>query len=265
MWIGERRVTDLPAEVAEGEVVVIGSGEALFGVYPLARTNLGRGASARLVEIQGDLVLELINYQGSAKPFWELGWPGAFYKGRPQCGYYLEIAPRAAYPDGAAFGRVIASGNVQEVTAAPYTYQGHGERLWTAAYSREGQTLGIEVDLMAWKLKRRWTEAGECGWPMLASPVAQQNCTGSVEVGSAHLTCRLEPAWLFACPEKNRYVACYQGNQAGPLTLSVPGGKVEVPSMGAGMVIWDEGQVTVEALNLSAPPVVTGGKLKIER
>ena len=39
----------------------------------------------RLVEIDGDLALELYNYLGPAKTFWELANPGAFYRGMPRC------------------------------------------------------------------------------------------------------------------------------------------------------------------------------------
>ena len=48
---------------------------------PLSRTDLGRDAPIRLVERGGDLVLELYNYLGPKKAFWEMRWPGAFFKG----------------------------------------------------------------------------------------------------------------------------------------------------------------------------------------
>ena len=93
----------------------------------------------------------------------------------------------------------------------PYVYAGEGERLWTVEYARDGQALGIEVDLMAWTLKRRWTEAGDLGWPMLESPVARQARGGKVTVGDATLECGPEAGWLFACPERERWVAGYHG------------------------------------------------------
>ena len=250
IWIGGRRIEALPAEAAPGEVIVVGSGAALIAILPLARTDLGRDAPIRLVEREGDLVLEIYNYLGPKKAFWELGWPGLFYKGRPQCGVYVELAERSAYADGGAFGKVVASGELHDVTAPAYTYDGEGERPWTVEYRRDGQALGIEVDLMEWRLKRRWTERGELGWPMLESPVARQNATGRVEVGDACLECGQGPAWLFASPATGRYVAGYHGQQPAPLTLTVPGGRVEMPEMGIGTVVWDNGQVTVEAIGL---------------
>ena len=259
IWVGERRITHLPAVVQPGETVVIASGEALFAVHPLARTDLGRSTPMRLVEIQGDLVLEIYNYKGTAKPFWELGLPGAFYQGRPQCGYYLEVAARSDYPDGRAFGQRVDSGLFNQETGPAYVFSGQGERCWRVEYARGGETLGIEIDLMLWQLKRRWTAAGEMGWPMLESPVARQNRQGEVIVGDARLTCGPEAGWLFACPQNGRYVAGYHGLQPAPLVLQTPDGRVEVEAMGTGIVVWDNGQVQVEAVGLSGAPRVTLG------
>ena len=45
----------------------------------------------------------------------------------------------------------------------------------TVAYTRDEQTVGIEVELMEWQLKRRWTHQGDLGTPMLDSPIAKQS------------------------------------------------------------------------------------------
>ncbi len=256
IWVGEQPVTTLPADIPPGHVVVIASGNALFAVLPLSRTDLGRAAPLRLVEHQGDLVLELYNYLGTEKGFWELGWPGAFYKGKPQCGIYLEVAERADYADGRAFAQVVTSGKLSDTTAPPFTYAGENERLWTVEYKRGGQSLGLEVDLMAWALKRRWTHEGALGWPMLESPMARQTHTGHVEVGGAVLTCGKAPAWLFASPQAGCYVAAYHGMQPAPLTLTVPGGHVQVEAMGTGLLVWDNGKVMVEAVGMQGKPRV---------
>jgi hypothetical protein len=259
IWIGDRRVETLPAEIGPGETVVVGSGDALVAVRPLTRTDLGRDAPIRLTEIQGDLVLELYNYLGPQKSFWELNWPGAFYKGRPQCGFYVEVAERSAYPDGRAFGQAVASGVLKDVTAPPFTYRGEGERPWTVEYTRDEQTLGIEIDLMAWTLKRRWTHEGDLGWLMLQSPVARETRTGRIAIGGATLTCGPEASWLFASPATGRWVAGYHGLQPAPLTLTVPDGSVEITAMGTGTLVWDNGQVTVEAVGLQGAPVISDG------
>jgi hypothetical protein len=157
IWTGDNRIDTLPAPVPRGQVVVIGSGAALIAVRPLTVTDLGRDAPIQLVEKDGCLVLEIYNYLGLEKTFWEMEWPGGFYKGQPQCGFYAEFAERAEYPNGKAFGETVARGNLKDEAQAPFTYMATGERPWSIEYARDGRTLGIQVDLMEWKLQRRWT------------------------------------------------------------------------------------------------------------
>ncbi|MDC3956769.1 hypothetical protein [Polyangium jinanense] len=253
LWVGEQRVESLPVLVSPGQVIVVGSGDVYMAVRPLTQTPLGRETPLELVERDGDLVLESYNYRGPFKQFWEMHWPGFFYEGRPICCFYLEVAERHAYPDGRAFGRQVLRGTVEETLGPPFTYAAAGERVYRVAYQRDGQALGLEVELMAWKLKRRWTEAGEIGWPMLEAPSARQTNTGRVELGEASLVCGPEAAWLWASPESGRWVAGYLGLTPAPLTLTTPQGQVEVTEMGTGTVVWDQGQVTVEA---TGEPVV---------
>ncbi len=259
--VGDQLIRDLPAAIPPGQVLVIASGEALVAVRPLAISDIGRDAPIRLVEIAGDLVLEMYNYLGPKKSFWDMRWPGAFYKGRPRCGFYAEVAERSAYADARTFGQAVASGALRDDAAAPFVYAGEGERLWTVEYARDGKSLGLQVDLMAWRLKRRWTHRGDPGWPMLESPMARETRDGKVSVGDATLTCGPQAAWLFASPETGRWAAGYHGPDPAPLTLTVPGGRVEVEAMGSGTVVWDNGAAAVEAVGLRGTPRVTGGRL----
>ncbi len=72
----------------------------------------------------------------------------------------------------------------------------------------------------------------------------------------------IRAGWLWACPTRERWVAGYHGPAPGPLALDVPGGRVEVPMVGMGLVLWDAGSVTVEAVGMQGLPVVTGGTLR---
>ncbi|MHC4500364.1 MAG: hypothetical protein ACYS21_14770 [Planctomycetota bacterium] len=261
IWVGDRRISELPAEVGPDEIVVIGSGDSLMAVRPLTRTDLGYQAPIRLVEIAAALVLEIYNYLGPQKAFWEMEWPGAFYKGQPQCGFYLEVAERLEYSDGASFAAAIKRGVLKDITDAPFVYRGEKERLWSVEYSRDGETLGVEVDIMEWKLKRRWTQDGAIGWPMLSSPVARETMNGEVTVGDATLNCGKEAAWLFASPETKLWAAAYHGLVAAPVTLTVPDGKVEIEEMGMGTIVWNNGIVAIEVVGLKGTPKITGGRL----
>jgi len=165
IWIGKERVHQLPYRVPVGATVVVGSGEVYSAVRPLTMTPLGKETPIFLVERAGDLVLELYNYRGPEKRFWELNWPGAFYKGKPIIAFYLELAAREAYAQGSAFGDLINQGQFVEHSDPPYTYPAAGERRYVVAYQRGEQEIGLDLDLMNWQLKRRWTAEGDLGWP----------------------------------------------------------------------------------------------------
>jgi hypothetical protein len=258
IWVGSRKIETLPAEVLPGEVVVVASGQVLTAVRPLSRTDLGRNAPLRLTEIDGHLALEIYNYLGPAKTFWEMAYPGSFYQGQPQCGFYLEMAERADYPNGLHFAELVASGSLTDQAPPPKTYDTGVERLWRVQYSRDSATLGLEIDLMNWQLKQRWNQQGDMGWQMLESPLARQTHSGIVQVGDAALHCGQEAAWLVALPEANLWAAGYHGTQPAPLSLSLPVGKVEINQMGTGLLIWNDGKVTIDALDVEGSPVIIG-------
>lgn len=172
IWVGQARVQQLPYAIPVGETVVVGSGDVYSAVRPLTMTPLGKETPMLLVERAGDLVLELYNYRGPEKRFWELNWPGAFYKGKPIVAFYLELASRNDYAHGEAFGELISQGQLVEHCDPPYTYPAAGERRYVVTYQRAGQELGLDLDLMNWQLKRRWTAEGDLGWPALETDFA---------------------------------------------------------------------------------------------
>jgi hypothetical protein len=206
--------------LSAGQVVVVGSGDVYMAVRPLTITPLGKETPILLVEREGDLALELYNYRGPQKRFWELNWPGAFFRGRPMCGFYLEVSERRLYANGAAFGHVVAAGLFREEIGAAFTYAGAGERRYAVAYCQDGQELGIEIDLMQWRLVKRWNHNGELGWPMLESEAARQTQSGRVQVGNVTLSCDHGPIWLYAA--NGRQAAGYLGLEPATPTLLTP-------------------------------------------
>lgn len=261
IWVDDQVIEALPVDVTDGQTIVIGSGDALIGIRPLTRTDKGRNAPIRLIEREGDLVLEIYNYLGPEKPFWEMRPEWAFFQGYPQCGVFIELAEREDYPDGKAFGQTINQGKLTDIDDEPFTSDGTSPRLWSVAYERDGKKIGLEVDLMTWQMMRRWTQAGELGWSMLESPMVKQNRSGEVVVGDAILQCRTESAWLYANPEVGRWVAGYHGQTPSPLKLMLPVGQVEIEAMGTGTVIWDNGSVTVNAIDIQGEPSITHIKI----
>jgi hypothetical protein len=260
--VGGQLITDLPCEIPGGTTVVVESGEVMIAVRPLNVTHLSYNAPIRLVEKEGSLVLEIYNYLGPKRTFWELSWPGFFYQGLPRNGFYVEVASRSNHIDGVGFTQLVDSGTLIDEAEPPFTYDGVRPRLWRVVYTRDGRELGVRADLMDWnRPSKRWTQSGEMGQPMMESPMMRQSREGDIRVGGAALRCGKQPAWLFASPKTGRWVAGYHGPDSSPLVLEVESGKVEIDSIDAGFVVWDNGRVSLEAVGLKEKPRITGGSL----
>ena len=261
IWVDDQKVETLPFDIPDRATIAVAAGPVLVGIRPLGRTDLGRNAPCRLVEHGTHLFLELYNYLGPSKTFWEQAHPGSFYRGKPQCGFYAELAERADYPDVQTFVQTVARGVLKDEAAPPIAYEAGKTRPWTVEYTRDDQTLGIQIDLLEWHLQKRWTHEGTLGWPQLESPLARQNRTGRIAVGNATLTCGSQPAWLFACPQTKRYVATFHGADPEPLTLTVPEGELSIAAMGTGTIVWDNGDVTIEARQCEGKIKIAGGRI----
>ena len=260
LWIDGARIRDLPATVPDGALVVFGCGEVYIAVRPLDRRKLGAEAPARIVQHRGSLVLEMYNYRGPDKTFWELANPGAFFQGYVHNAFYVEVVSRSLYASGKDVYEAVARGRFSGAVAPLRTYAGSSPRQYSAEYSRAERSLGLEVDLMRWQITRRWADGRDLGFPMLSCPLAEQNRSGHVALAGARLSCEMGAAWLAGVPEAELWVAACHGPHAGPLTLELPDGRVQIEQIDAGLVIWDKRNVTIDAIGLLAAPQVTGAK-----
>ena len=258
IWIDGLPVGDRPANVPEGSTIVVACGDVYILIRPLSRTRLGLEAPIRIVEHRGCLILEMYNYRGPAKTFWELANPGAFFQGYVRNGFIVEVAERSGYRSGGGFHEAFAAGQLVEELDDAQTFDGANEREWRLAYRRDDIALGMDVDLMRWRIQRRWADGAQLGFPMLASPVALECRSGRIELGSARLSCGANAAWLVAVPDADLWVGAYHGPEASALTLDLAEKQIHLDSLHAGIVRWDKGHVTIEALGLQGEPRVVG-------
>ena len=258
IWVDGARIGDTPVEVPEGALIVVGCGDVYVIVRPLERTLLGTEAPIRIVEHRGSLVIEMVNYLGPAKTFWELAKPGAFFQGVVRNGFFAEVVARSRYASGRAAHDAFAGGQLREALDEARTFDGENQRNWAVSYRHGGRELGIEVDLMRWRVQRRWVDGETLGFPMLAAPIAVQDRSGHIEVGAASLRCARAPAWLLGVPEAELWVGAYHGPEASALSLELPAGRIDIERLEAGLVVWDKGQVSVDALGLRVDPTATG-------
>ena len=260
IWVDGSRINDLPADVAERSTIVVGCGNVYIVIRPLERTKLGIHTPVRIVEHHGSLVIEMYNYLGPAKTFWELANPGAFFQGYVRNGFYVEVVAKSHYHSGKELFEAFAKGQILEELDEARTFDGAGPRKWSVSYDNDDHSLGIEVDLMRWQTQRRWADGENLEFPMLTSPVAIENRSGNIELGNARLHCGNDAAWLVGIPEAELWVGAYHGPGESAFTLEVPDGQVQIESLEAGMVVWDRGHVTIDAVGLQSAPNVIGAK-----
>lgn len=259
VWVGSRQITALPANIPPGETIVIATGDVLLGLRPLTLTNLGmKEAQIQLKQIDDSLVLELINYRGPAKTFWELAWPGAFYQGQPQNGFYAETARRSDHDSPADLAAQIDRGELIDEAAPPFTFTGTETRPWKVQYARDGRTVGIAVDLMDWfRPAKRWTHEGELGFPMLESQRVRQSREGTITVGNVTLTTRPgDPAWLAVPVSGDTLVAAYHGPSPSPITIEGARGKMTLPSVETALITWGPEGVQVNGIGVVGEPTI---------
>lgn len=263
VWIDGTLTHELPIDVTNVKVIVVGSDDIYVAVLPLTLTDLGINAPIRLVEREEHLVLELYNYLGPTKTFWELAHPGAFFQGQPRCGFYTEVAEKSDYSSGAEFAQVVSKGKLFENFDPQITYDGNNERKWTVEYKRDNETLGIELDMMQFEIKQMWTHNESDMMPMLDSPIAIEQSNGEIRLGDASLTCGGEGArWLVSLPDSETWVAGYHGPGIGELRLTVPQGYVHFDKCSRAIVTWQQGNVYIDATDITGTPQIIGGTLK---
>lgn len=258
IWVDGSLIDDLPADLPDDSVIVIGSDSIYTVVRPLERTRLGAEAPVRIVNHRGSLVIEIYNYLGPAKTFWELGNPGAFFQGVVHNGFYAEVVAKRQYASGRAVYEAHASGTLCEELDEARTFNGANQRKWSVSYSRDERSLGIEINLMRWRILRRWADGEALGFPMLSSAIARQDRSGEIELGKARLRCGKSPAWLLAMPKAQLWVGAYHGPKAAEFALELPDGQVRIEELEAGTVVWDKGRVTIDAIGLRGEPEIRG-------
>ena len=258
VWLNGERLADLPIDVPERSLIVFACSNVYILVRPLDRTKLGVNAPIRIVEHRGSLALEMYNYLGPAKTFWELANPGAFFQGYVRNGFFVEVLGRDQYESGRELYERFSSSQIVEELDEAHTFDGENSRAWSLSYSDGVSSLGIAVDLMRWDILRRWADGEDLGYPMLAAPNALEDRSGALALGEARLRCESNAAWLAGVPEADLWVGAYHGPEASAFSLDLPDGRVRIKRLEAGIVLWDKGRVTVDAIGLRSAPRVTG-------
>ena len=240
-------VESIPCRIPEKALVCFGFEETFLAIRLFERTDLGVDSPIQLCERDGELLLEVYNYKGARKTFWELAQPGSFYRGQPQCAFYAEAAERSGYTSIQAFSKKIEQGQFRDdCEPAPGHRTRNTARRWDLEYSRGGESLGISIDLMNWELLRRWNEKGELTFPLLESPVARQTAGGTLAVEDVSLDCGSARMWIYNNRKADLVVLGGIANEAADLKLKLPGKSITVRNFRYGLIKVEAGELVLD-------------------
>ena len=236
IYVNGNLVTDRPLEISVESDICVVTETLMIGTRVLGRTTLGTNAPIRLVEHDGMISLEIHNYLGPTKTFWELANPGAFFHGLPFCAFYTEVAERDQWEAVEQFMTEFSSGiSAADLQESPGSGNANQRKL-EARYSRLGQTLGIEVDLVTGELMRRFTEQGDMDLPKMTSSIALHSDSSPIIIGEARLDFGAGDAWLLSLPEQELWVAGIQGDKPTDVTLTTERGEQHFQGMTSGLI-----------------------------
>ncbi len=140
VYAGDRRITDLLTAIAPGEPIVIETAGAYIAITPLEPTDMGSNAPIELKMMDGVLTLDIYNYRGPAKQFWDyrsLGGP--FSKGNVRNAFVLEVAESGDFADLDAFRQHIASATIADSTG--------NDAVREIAYASAGGSVALRYSL----------------------------------------------------------------------------------------------------------------------
>lgn len=166
-----------PFETRPDARITIVTDSVFFVLQPLHVSALLASPVLVLDQRAGDLVCEIHHYRADKpKRFWDLSWPGAFYKGRPACLFYLELVERSAVDTLAELDAHMAQVKFQHQVEPARTRTGFAEtRMLQATAAGLAGTLSLSIDLMDFTLHSSEPVLPGMDGIQLASPVAVQS------------------------------------------------------------------------------------------
>ncbi len=247
-WVGERRIDAWPAPVGAGEPIVIATGGVYITLVPLVPSDMGHGAPIELTREGGVASLDIYNYKGPPKSFWEhRSQAGPFYKGNVRNAFAIEVASRSEHADVDAWRRRAAQLRVSDAVDGRY-------RRTITCVTPDG-ALSMTYSLWDMSLIERRAD-GEIIVPPMSRAGAAVGAgaqllvsrDSAIEIGRLTVESDASAKWLFADDDARRYVVVHAGDAATPMRVRTPDTSVECADFGFGRLDVDEraGAVTIE-------------------
>jgi hypothetical protein len=254
-WAGDEPLGSAVARVAPGQPVVVDAGGAYVAVVPLEPSDMGAeaGIEARLED--GMLIVDIYNYRGPDKTFWEhRSQAGPFYRGNVRNAFAIEVAGRDEHADISAFRRHVAGARVTDSVDEAYARE--------IVYASDGGSVALRYSLWDMRVIERRGDGEPLVTPMGRAGADDgrgwqwtQARDALIELSGARLMAGRAPTWFAADAERGRYVSVNPSDEPAPLWLETPATVVECDEIGFARFELDEREnaVSVESPQLGAP------------
>jgi hypothetical protein len=249
IWCGDARVESFPAPVEPGDPVVIAEGDAYIAIVPLEPSDMGSDAPVELRLDDGQLMLDIYNYRGPDKTFWEhRSQAGPFYRGNVRNAFALEVASRTDFAGFDAFRRHIGGARLADSVDEEY-----GREI---TYASDGGSVSLRYSLWDMTMIERRFDGAVYTPPMGRGGAVSgggvqwlHSRESMVELAGCRLLAGRAPKWLAADIDAGRYVFVNPSDEIAPVWLETPGSIVECDAFGFGRIELDErgGTLVVEA------------------
>lgn len=254
--MADRRIDTWPAPVAPNDRIVITFGETYLALIPLQQTDMGSNAPIELGRNGDTLTLDIYNYKGPPKSFWEhRSQGGPFYNGNVRNAFALDVAERAEFSDIAAFRRHIEAARLTDIVDAE-----HRRRI---EYTSDGGSVALTYSTWNMSLIERHHDG-----TVYAPPSARfgavggggghflQTAAASVELGRARLVSAPVPKWFYADDDAREYVVINPLNDKLQLCLSTQDADIACDAFGFGRIALNEITRTVRVDTITQPAEV---------
>lgn len=255
VYVNDEPAGNLPLTVVPGSRLTVCTDRALCLLQPLHLPDLLQPATVELHRRGGDLVCDIYHYRArETKRFWDLAWPGAFYKGRPACIFFLAVRPRRDLPLADDVRSRWSELSI-ECTVAPARTRTHlrEQRRAAATVSGPDGSFSLDVDLMDFR-HRTWPAGGtglttplaaQCDWQDTAEEHSLRVADAEVRASGANILFAREPG-------SDTWTLVQAADSPGPVSVRVGETTRHVPLTGKGIAMYSAGRLTVRQTQLSA-------------
>ncbi len=236
--------------VEPGEAVCVATEAAYVAIIPLEPSDMGSDAGIELSLAGEKLSLDIYNYRGPAKSFWEhRSQAGPFFKGNVRNAVIFEVAERSEYTDIDAFAAHVAAATVADSDADEFERE--------IAYASDGGSIAMRYSLRDMSLIERRFDGAVYTPPMSKAGGLDgqgmqfvQSRDSLTQLGSVKVLAATIPKWLVADDDAGHYVFVNPSDEEAPIWFETPSTVIECDAFAFGRIELDDrtGTVDIEAV-----------------